>query len=82
MLLLYCIYGACTEQCPHSGFSRCPHLRGVDLYITSAMLSILGEQERGGGETQQELIPFKHKGWSVVDLVLSELTVTEMGAWR
>ena len=36
----------------------------------------------GGGETQQELIPFKHKEWSVVDLVLSELTVTEMGAWR
>ena len=34
----------------------------------------------GGGETQQELIPFKHKEWSVVDLVLSELTVTEMGA--
>ena len=36
----------------------------------------------GGGERQQELIPFKHKEWSVVDLVLSELTVTEMGAWR
>ena len=36
----------------------------------------------GGGETQQELIPFKHKEWSVVDLVLSELTVTEMGAWH
>ena len=36
----------------------------------------------GGGETQQELIPFKHKEWSVVDLVLSELTVSEMGAWR
>ena len=35
-----------------------------------------------GGETQQELIPFKHKKWSVVDLVLSELTVTEMGAWH
>ena len=35
-----------------------------------------------GGETQQELIPFKHKEWSVVDLVLSELTVTEMGVWR
>ena len=33
----------------------------------------------GGGEMQQELIPFKHKEWSVVDLVLSELTVTEMG---
>ena len=36
----------------------------------------------GGGETQHELIPFKHKEWSVVDLVLSELTVTEMGVWR
>ena len=36
----------------------------------------------GGGETQQELTPFKHEEWSVVDLVLSELTVTEMGAWR
>ena len=36
----------------------------------------------GGGETQQELIPFKHKEWSVVNLVLSELTVTEMGAWH
>ena len=24
----------------------------------------------GGGKTQQELIPFKHKEWSVVDLVL------------
>ena len=35
-----------------------------------------------GGETQQELIPFKHQEWSVVDLALSELTVTEMGAWR
>ena len=35
-----------------------------------------------GGETQHELTPFKHKEWSVVDLVLSELTVTEMGAWR
>ena len=34
----------------------------------------------GGGERQQELIPFKHNEWSVVDLVLSELTVTEMGA--
>ena len=36
----------------------------------------------GGGETQQKLILFKHKKWSVVDLVLSELTMTEMGAWR
>ena len=36
----------------------------------------------GGGETQQELTPFKHKEWSVVDLVLSELAVTEMGACR
>ena len=36
----------------------------------------------GGGETQQELIPFKHKEWSVVDLVLSELTVTGLGALR
>ena len=36
----------------------------------------------GGGETQQELTPFKHKEWSVVDLALSELMVTEMGAWR
>ena len=34
----------------------------------------------GGGETQQELILFKHKEWSVVDLVLSELTVTKMGS--
>ena len=32
----------------------------------------------GGGETQQELIPLKHKEWSVVDLVLSELTMTGM----
>ena len=36
----------------------------------------------GRGETQQELIPFKHKEWSVVELVLSELTVTEIGACR
>ena len=36
----------------------------------------------GGGETQQELIPFKHKEWSLVDLVLSELTVTEMAVRR
>ena len=36
----------------------------------------------GGGNTQQELIPFKQKEWSVVDLALSELTVTKMGAWR
>ena len=36
----------------------------------------------GGAETQQELIPFKHKGWPVVDLILSELMVTEMGTWR
>ena len=35
-----------------------------------------------GGETQQDLIPFKHKEWSVVDLVLLELTVTVMGTWR
>ena len=28
---------------------------------------------------QQE---FKHKEWSVVELVLSEVTVTEIGAWR
>ena len=33
----------------------------------------------GGGETQQELIPLKYKEWSAVDLVLSELTVTEQG---
>ena len=27
----------------------------------------------GGGKTQQELIPFKHKEWSVVNLVLSRV---------
>ena len=36
----------------------------------------------GGGEMQQELTPFKHKEWLVVDLALSELTVMEMGVWR
>ena len=36
----------------------------------------------GGGETQQELNPFKHEEWSVVDLVLSELRVTEISVWR
>ena len=29
----------------------------------------------GGGETRQELIPFKHKEWS-------ELAVIEVGVWR
>ena len=33
-------------------------------------------------ETQQELTLLKHKGWSVVELVLSELTVTRMGGNR
>ena len=32
-----------------------------------------------GGETQQELILFQHKEWSVVELVVLELTVTEIG---
>ena len=31
-----------------------------------------------GDETQQELIPFKHMESWVVELVLSELTVTEL----
>ena len=31
-----------------------------------------------GAETQQELIPFKHKESWVVELALSELTVTEL----
>ena len=35
-----------------------------------------------GGETQQELTPFKHKEWSVVELVLSELTVSGIGDIR
>ena len=38
--------------------------------------------DRSRGETQQELILFKHKEWSVVYLVLSDLTVTVMGMWR
>ena len=35
-----------------------------------------------GDETQQELIPFKHKERWVVELVLSELTVTEIDGVR
>ena len=35
-----------------------------------------------GDKTQQELTLFKYKGWSVVELVLSELTVTRMGGVR
>ena len=35
-----------------------------------------------GDETQQELTLFKHKGWSIVELVLSELTVTRIGGVR
>ena len=30
----------------------------------------------------QELIPFKHKEWWVVELVLLKLTVTEIGGVR
>ena len=35
-----------------------------------------------GDDMQQELILFKHKKWWVVELVLSELTVTEIGGVR
>ena len=35
----------------------------------------------GDEEMQEELIPFKHKERSDVNLVLLELTVTEMGTW-
>ena len=33
----------------------------------------------GRGKMQQELILFKHKEWSFVEQVLSELTVTKIG---
>ena len=32
-----------------------------------------------GDKTQQEFTPFKYKEWSVVELVLSELTVIGIG---